>query len=86
MKHKQTKPMVTGVTQRQFNLEMQIAAVNDVASDLKILCDWYDDPDPQYGGPPSKELLEALLKQLSLTHYRMTKLTGQVHEVSRNRG
>lgn len=78
MKDKQTNPVVVGISQRQFNLEMEIATVNDVASDLKILCDWYDDPDPQYGGPPSKELLEILSRRLNHVFLKMTLLTGQV--------
>lgn len=73
----QAQPVKTGITQRQFNLEMQMTVVNDVASDLKIICDQYDDPDPQYGGPPSKELLEILAKRLSLSYLRMAALTGQ---------
>jgi hypothetical protein len=73
----QAQPVKTGITQRQFNLEMQMAVVNDVASDLKIICDQYDDLDPQYGGPPSKELLENLAQQLSLAYLKMAVLTGQ---------
>ena len=74
----QAQPLKTGITQRQFNLEMQMAVVNDVASDLKIICDQYDDPDQRYGGgPPSKELLQILAQQLSLAYLRMAVLTGQ---------
>jgi hypothetical protein len=69
--------MESGISQRQFNLAIQIAAVNDVASDLKILCDWYDDPDPQYGGPPSKELLEILSKRLRNANLKIAALTRQ---------
>lgn len=73
----QTQPMKSGITQQQFNLFMQIVALNDVASELKVLCSWYDDPDPQYGGVPSKEILESLAKRLSLTHDRILRLTEQ---------
>ena len=73
----QAQPVKTGITQWQFNLEMQMAVVNDVASDLKIICDQYDDSDPQYGGPPSKELLQILAKRLSISYLRMAALAGQ---------
>lgn len=65
------------IAQQQFNLEMQMTTLNDVASDLESLCSWYDDSDPQYGGPPSKEVLEILAKRLRLTYKKTAILTGQ---------
>lgn len=56
---------------------MQMTAISDIASDLENLCAWYDDPDAQYGGPPSKEVLEILARRLSLAYKRTAILIGQ---------
>ena len=76
MKRMQTQPVDGGITHQNFNLKMQMTVVNDVATDLEILCGWYDDPDRQYGGPPPKELLAIFSKRLSNAYLKMAVLSG----------
>lgn len=54
----------------------QMAVVFDEAMSLQIACSWYDDDDPQYGGPPSKDQLAGSMVRLKTAYMKVALLTG----------
>lgn len=57
-------------------LSTQMSILMDLSLGLENACCWYNDPDPQYGGPPSKDQLLALAKHLKAVYMNMALLTG----------
>jgi hypothetical protein len=58
------------------SLSNQMAVLMDEAIQLEVTCDWYDDPDPQYGGPPTKDQLSTIASRLKTAYMNMALLTG----------
>ena len=67
---------LNGITQMMPELSNQICAIFDASMDLEISVSWYEDPDPRWGGPPTKENLIALASQLRQTYMNIASLTG----------
>ena len=65
-----------GIAQKLPELSQQLRVILDLSIDLKISLDWYDDPDPQWGGPPSKKNLLKLAHILRQTYMNMAAITG----------
>ena len=65
-----------GITQRLPELSKQMKVILDVSIDLQISLDWYDEPDPVWGGPPSKKNLLAIVHVLRETYMNMAAITG----------
>lgn len=57
-------------------LSTQMCALIDEAMQLENACGWYDDPDPQFGGPPTKDQLSAMASRLRTAYDNMALLTG----------
>ena len=70
------KTELDGIAQRMPELSDQICAIFDAYMDLEIAVGWYEDPDPRWGGPPTKENLIALASQLRQTYMNIAALTG----------
>jgi len=58
------------------SLSTQMSVLIDEAIQLEIACGWYDDPDPQYGGAPTKDQLSTLASRLRTAYMNMALLTG----------
>jgi hypothetical protein len=58
------------------SLSTQMSVLIDEAIQLEVACGWYDDPDPQYGGPPTKDQLSTLASRLRAAYMNMALLTG----------
>ena len=65
-----------GIIQRLPELSKQMKVILDVSIDLQISLDWYDEPDPVWGGPPSKKNLLAIVHVLRETYMNMAAITG----------
>jgi hypothetical protein len=65
-----------GITQRLPELSKQMKVILDVSIDLQISLDWYDVLDPEWGGPPSKKNLLAIVHVLRETYMGMASITG----------
>ena len=65
-----------GIAQKLPELAQQLRVILDLSIDLKISLDWYDEPDPQWGGPPSKKNLLKLAHILRQTYMNMAAITG----------
>jgi len=70
------KTKLAGIAQLMPELSNQICTVFDASMDLEISVSWYDDPDPRWGGPPTKENLIALASQLRQAYMNIAALTG----------
>ena len=57
-------------------LAEQMSVVFDEAMNLQIASSWYDDVDPQYGGPSSKDQLTGSIARLKAAYLKMALLTG----------
>jgi hypothetical protein len=53
-----------------------MCALIDEAMQLEIACGWYDDPDPQFGGPPTKDQLSAMAFRFRAAYMNMALITG----------
>lgn len=58
------------------SLSNQMAVLMDEAIQLEVTCDWYDDPVPHYGGPPTKDQLSTMASRLRTAYMNMALLTG----------
>jgi hypothetical protein len=58
------------------SLSTQMCVFIDEAIQLEVACDWYDDPDLQNGGPPSKDQLATMALRLRTAYMNMSHLTG----------
>jgi hypothetical protein len=58
------------------SLSTQMCVLFDEATQLENACDWYDNPDPQYGGPPTKDQLLTMASRLRTAYMNMALLTG----------
>lgn len=58
------------------SLSTQMSVLIDEAIQLEVACDWYDDPDVQYGGPPTKDQLSTMASRLRTAYMNMALLTG----------
>jgi hypothetical protein len=58
------------------SLSTQMCVFIDEAMRLEDACCWYDDPDPQYGGPPTKEQLSTMASRLRTAYMNMALLAG----------
>ena len=65
-----------GISQKLPKLSKQMKVILDVSIDLQISLDWYDEPDPVWGGPPSKKNLLAIVHVLRETYMNMAAITG----------
>jgi hypothetical protein len=48
----------------------------DEAIHLEVACGWYDDPDLQFGGPPTKDQLLTMASRLRAAYMNIALLTG----------
>ena len=71
-----TEKKLNGFAQQMPELSKQLCAVFDVSMDLENCADWYNDPDPTWGGPPSKESLLGLCDTLRQTYMNIAALIG----------
>ncbi len=58
------------------SLSTQMCVLIDEAIHLEVACSWYDDPDLQYGGPPTKDQLSTMASRLRTAYMNMAILTG----------
>jgi hypothetical protein len=58
------------------SLTTQMCVLIDEAIQLEVACGWCDDPDTQFGGPPTKEQLSAMASRLRTAYMNMALLTG----------
>ena len=58
------------------SLSTQMCVLIDEAIHLEVACGWYDDPDLQYGGPPTKDQLSAMASRLRTAYMNVALLTG----------
>lgn len=58
------------------SLSTQMCVLIDEAIHLEVACGWYDDPDLQYGGPPTKDQLSIMASRLRTAYMNMALLTG----------
>lgn len=65
-----------GISQKLPKLSKQMKVILDVSIDLQISLDWYDEPDPVWGGPPSKKNLLEIVHVLRQTYMNMAAITG----------
>ena len=65
-----------GLAQQLPKIAQQLSIIHDVASNLRVACDWYDNPDPQYGGPPSLNNLKIIADYLQGAYMELAELTG----------
>ena len=71
-----TEKKLNGIAQQMSELSKQLCAVFDASMDLENCADWHNDPDPTWGGPPSKERLLAFAASLRQTYMNIAALTG----------
>jgi hypothetical protein len=71
-----TTTKLNGFAQQMPELSKQLCAVFDASLDLDNCAEWYNDPDTEWGGPPSKESLLALSDTLRQTYMNIAALTG----------
>jgi hypothetical protein len=71
-----TENKLNGFAQQMPDLAKQLCTVFDVSMDLENCADWYNDPDPTWGGPPSKERLLAFAASLRQTYIKLASITG----------
>ena len=64
------------MTQHLRQLAGQMAIVNDMAGNLKIICDYYYEDHPQYGGPPTPKQLLEVADHLDSVYMNMAALLG----------
>ena len=76
MKNLSPKTPLNGMTQHLRQLADQLAIVNDMAGNLKIICDYYYDDDPQYGGPATPKQLLEVADYLDSVYMNMAGLLG----------
>ncbi len=65
-----------GIAQQMKDFSCQLSAVYEVSCALNIALGWYDDPDPMWGGPPSKRQLLANSIRLQQAYMNMAAITG----------
>jgi hypothetical protein len=58
------------------SLSTQMCVLIDEAIQIEVACGWYDDPDPQYGGPPTKDQLLTMASRLKIAYMNIALLTG----------
>jgi hypothetical protein len=58
------------------SLSTQMCVLIDEAMQLENACGWYDDPDHQYGGPPTKDQLLIMASRLRTAYMNIALLTG----------
>jgi hypothetical protein len=58
------------------SLSTQMCVLIDEAIQIEVSCGWYDDPDPQYGGPPTKDQLLTMASRLRTAYMNIALLTG----------
>lgn len=71
-----TENKLNGFAQQMPDLAKQLCAVFDVSMDLENCADWYNDQDPTWGSPPSKERILAFAASLRQTYMNIAALTG----------
>lgn len=57
-------------------LSTQMCVLIEEAIHLEVACGWYDDPDLQYGGPPTKDQLSTMASRLRTAYMNMALLKG----------
>ncbi len=65
-----------GIAKQMRELAAQLNIVFDIASQLEFHCDWYEDSDPQFGGPPSLKELMVFADRLRQAYMNMAAITG----------
>jgi len=70
------KPQLDGLAQQLPEISNQLTVIFDAAMDLEISAGWYDDPDTQWGGPPSKNNLIALASRLRQAYMDISAIMG----------
>lgn len=58
------------------SLSTQMCVLIDEAMQLEVACAWYDDPDPQFGGHPTKDQLSTMAARLRTAYMNMALITG----------
>ena len=71
-----TETKLNGFAQQMPEMSKQLCAVFDVSVDLENCADWYNEQDPTWGGPPSKERLLAFAASLRQTYMNLAAITG----------
>jgi hypothetical protein len=65
-----------GIAKQMRELSIQINTVFDVGLMLEVHCDWYEDADPRFGGPPTLENLMLFANRLRQAYMNMAAITG----------
>ncbi len=65
-----------GIAKQMRELAAQLTIVFDIGLQLENHCDWYEDSDPQFGGPPSLENLMVFADRLRQAYMNMAAITG----------
>ena len=65
-----------GIAKQMCELAVQLDTVFDIGLQLELHCDWYEDSDPQFGGPPSLENLMVFANRLRQAYMNMAAITG----------
>lgn len=65
-----------GLVQKLKELSHQLGVIYDISMDLDIYAGWYDDPDPIWGSPPTKQRLINSSKRLREAYMGMASITG----------
>jgi hypothetical protein len=71
-----TEKNLNGFAQQLPELSKQLCAIFDVSMGLENCAYWYNDPDPTWGAPQSKERLLAFAASLRQTYMSFAALTG----------
>lgn len=70
------KPQLDGLAQQLAEISNQLTVIFDAAMDLETSAGWYDVPDPQWGGPPTKKSLIALASRLRQAYIDISAIMG----------
>lgn len=65
-----------GISAQLDVIAKHMTAFMDEASNLEISCDWYHDPDPQWGGPPTVDQLKSISLRLRAAYLAIAIATG----------
>lgn len=63
-----------GIAKHMRELSVQLNTVFDIAFQLELYCEWYE--DPQFGGPPTLENLMVFASDLWQAYMNMAAITG----------
>ena len=91
MNDKFTEDKLTGIALGRLEVENHLSSVFDTAMDLDMIVSGFYDVDPEFGGPPSIEQLDAFAQRLTTAYVALAVYTGldpceQLHKRGLTRG